>query len=63
MHRVHQYALELRFKRLMKEVGKLQSDLQLVSKSVPEEMQHFKLKRLVQLFLFSVHLEHCRQKV
>ena len=45
MYRVHQYAQELRLKRMMGEVAGLQRDIQRVSRLVPRNMQHFKQNR------------------
>ena len=45
MHRVHQYAQELRVKRLMREVSVIQGDIERITHLVPEDKRHFKLKK------------------
>ena len=45
MYRMHQYAQELKVKRLMQEVSVVQGDIERITHLVPEEKRHFKLKR------------------
>ena len=42
MYHMHQYAQEIKLKRLMQEVSVVQGDIE---RMVPEEKRHFKLKR------------------
>ena len=45
MYRMHQYAQELKLKRLMQEVSVVQGDIERITHLVPEEKRHFKLRR------------------
>ena len=45
MYRMHQYAQELRVKRLMREVSVIQGAIERITHLVPEDKSHFKLKK------------------
>ena len=45
LHRMHQYALQLRLTESMKSIADIQNDLQKITKVIPREMTHFEPRK------------------